>query len=134
MIFGNVCSLRNKLDELQANVNRNTSLLVFTKTWLDDAVSNNELATDSFNTPFRVDRDKLITGKEHGGGMCTCVNESWCNTVIIRDLELLTLSLCPFHLPREFPQLFYIVVYVHPRANVDKATELLVNTLHNHLT
>lgn len=39
------------------------------------------------------------------------------------DLELLTISLRPFYLPRE--PLFFTVVYIHPRANVSAAALLI---------
>lgn len=84
-------------------------MLVFTENWLDNAVSNNELAIDGFTTPFHVDQDKLTTGKEHGGAVCIYLNNSWCNKVIMwdkicePDIELLALSLHPFYLLLEFP-------------------------------
>lgn len=37
-----------------------------------------------------------------------------------------SVSLRPFYLPREFPQLFVSLVYIHPKANVDSATLTLV--------
>ncbi|KAK7461597.1 hypothetical protein BaRGS_00038641, partial [Batillaria attramentaria] len=70
---------------------------------------------------------KNATGKQHGGGVCLYVNPRWCNTVTVRDtlctpdIELLTVSLRPFYIPREFPQLFFTLVYVHPRANAARA-------------
>ena len=33
------------------------------------------------------------------------------------NIELLSVSLRPFYLPREFPQIFITVVYIHPKAN-----------------
>ena len=39
------------------------------------------------------------------------------------DIELLTVSLRPLYLPRECPQLFVTVVYIQPRANVDRAAQ-----------
>ena len=82
-----------------------------------------------FGCPTRLDRDKQTTGKAKGGGVCLYVNERWCKTVIVReqlctpDIELLSVSLRPLYLPREFPQLFVTVVYIHPRANVDRAAQ-----------
>ena len=61
--------------------------------------------------------------------MCLYVNERWCKNVIVReqlctpDIELLSVSLRPLYLPREFPQLFVTVVYIHPKANVDRAAQ-----------
>ena len=40
-------------------------------------------------------------------------------------LQLLSVSLRPLNLPREFPQLFVTVVYRHPRANVDRAAQYI---------
>ena len=141
VIFSNVRSLRPKTDELQANVNymhefKKAGLLAFTETWLDNTVANNELHIEGFGVPIRLDRDKIITGKGQGGGVCFYVNEKWCKTVKTRaslctpDVELLSISLRPFYLPREFPQLFFTVVYIHPRANTERARELIMNHTH----
>lgn len=35
-------------------------------------------------------------------------------------------------LPREFPQLFFSVVYIHPRANVDIAVEVISQAIHRY--
>ena len=56
----------------------------------------------------------------------------WCKTVIVgetlctKDVELLSLSLQPFYLPREFPQLFFTLVYIHPKANINTATQAML--------
>lgn len=51
------------------------------------------------------------------------VNNRWCKTVVVslctKDLELLSLSMWPFYLPREFPQIFVTVIYVHPKVNIN---------------
>ena len=78
ILLSNVCSLRSKMDELQAKVNymheyRQACLLAFTETWLDD-VQDNDLFIDGFGTPIRLDRNKHDTGKEHRGGVCFYVN------------------------------------------------------------
>lgn len=65
-----------------------------------------------------------------GGGVCLYVNKRWCKSVIVRekfctaDVELLSVSLQPHYLPREFPQLFVTLVYIHPRVNESNAYEL----------
>lgn len=41
------------------------------------------------------------------------------------DIELLCISLRPFYLPREFPQLFFSLVYIHPRADVTAGCQLI---------
>lgn len=140
VILANVRSLRNKTDELQANVNhlheyRNASILAFTETWLKPSDDNKVLHLDGFGTPIRLNRDCDVTGKQHGGGVCFYINPRWCSTVHVReklctpDIELLALSLRPFYLPREFPQLFFVLVYIHPKANPTLATDHIKSSL-----
>lgn len=89
--------------------------------------SNKELLMDLV-AHFEL-TDSGITGKTHGGGVCLYVNERWCKTVAVRehlctkDIEMLTVSLRPHDLPREFPQIFVAAVYIHPKANVKSDTE-----------
>lgn len=65
--------------------------------------------------------------------MCCYVNDRYCNTAKVRekicttDLELLTIS--PFYLPREFQQLFYTLVYIHPRADASAAAQLMADVM-----
>ena len=76
-----------------------------------------------FGCPTRVDRDKQ---KGERCGVCLYVNKRWCKTAIVREhseIELLSVSLRPLYLPREIPQLFVNVVYIHPRTNVDCAAQ-----------
>ena len=67
--------------------------------------------------------------KEETRGVCLYVNKRWCKTVIVReqlctlDIELLSVSLRPLYLLREFPQLLGTVLYISPRANVDRAAQ-----------
>ncbi len=46
-----------------------------------------------------------------------------------KDIELLAVSLHPFYIPREFPQIFATVVYIHPKANENTALELIYSTV-----
>ena len=114
---------------------RTASILAFTETWLNENDSNDSLHIDGFGSPIRRDRDPELTGKHHGGGVCIYVNPLWCSSVVVReelcnsDIELLAISLRPFHLPREFPQIFIILVYIHPKAKASVATEHVKNTL-----
>ncbi|XP_040915374.1 NACHT, LRR and PYD domains-containing protein 3-like [Toxotes jaculatrix] len=116
----------SSVDELQAIVNymhgyRTASVLAFTETWLSNNDSDDTLHIDGFAPRIRLNRDTERTGKQHGGGVCFYMNTCWCSTVVVReelcnaDIELLAVSLHPFYLPREFPQLFFILVYIHPR-------------------
>lgn len=45
------------------------------------------------------------------------------------DIELLSVSLRPFYFPREFPQIFVTVVYIHPKANEAKVKETVERTI-----
>ncbi|CAI5695867.1 unnamed protein product [Oreochromis niloticus] len=106
IILANVRSLRSKLDELQACVNhlheyRTASVLAFMESWLNNSDYDSALHIDGFSPPLRLDRDRKRTGKQHGGGVCLYVNNSWCSTVTVReklwttDIKLLAVSLRP---------------------------------------
>ncbi len=126
IILANMQSLRNKSDEVQAHVRyqhefKEACILALTETWLGEADSDAGIALDGFGAPFRMDRVAATTGKSRGGGVCLYINERWCKITLVReklctkDIELL--SLRPFYLPREFPQIFVTVVYKHPKVN-----------------
>ena len=46
------------------------------------------------------------------------------------DTGLLSISLRSFYLPREFPQLFFTLVYIHPRADASRAIEQNTGNIH----
>lgn len=133
----NAQSLRAETDELSANTRylheyRDACVLAITETWLDNNIESSVVEPSGFSA-FRTDRDPIITEKVRGGGVCLLIRDEWCRAVVIReqlctpDIELLFVSLRPFYLPREFPQLFFTVVYIHPKANFNKATEIIFN-------
>ncbi|KAK0144778.1 hypothetical protein N1851_016764 [Merluccius polli] len=75
IILGNAQSLRNKVDELQANVKhiseyRDACVIALTETWLKDYDPTQDFDIDGFGQPYRLDRDAQITGKSLGGGVC----------------------------------------------------------------
>lgn len=118
VIMANVKSLRSKVDELQSNVKyleeyRDACILALTETWLKEQDPQSELEIDGFGVPFHLDRDPAVTGTSLSGVVCH--HKNWCKTVIVRetlctrDIELLSVSLRPFYLPREFTQLFITV-------------------------
>ena len=130
MIVSNVRSINPKspnhnLDELLANCRftrefRDASLLCFSETWfIDKKVTNESVATDGFGEPYRTDRDSRQTGKERGGGVSLYVSEKFCDRANVTvkqrmctpELELISLSLRPRYLPREFGRIFVTVVY-----------------------
>ena len=142
IILSNAQSLRNKTEELQEEVHsshdfKDACILAFSETFFSERDSPNDTAIDGFGSPFRQDRDAAITGKSTGGGVCLYINERWCNakSVTVRerlctpDVELLSVSLRPGYLPREFPQIFITVVYIHPKANEANACEHILRVV-----
>ena len=130
MIVSNVRSINPKspnhnFDELLANCRftrefRDASLLCFSETWfIDKKVTNESVATDGFGEPNRMDRDSKQTGKERGGGVCLYVSEKFCDRANVTvkqrmctpELELISVSLRPTYLPREFGRIFVTVFY-----------------------
>jgi hypothetical protein len=93
--------------------------MAFTETWLTDRDKDGDLSIDGFGDPIRLDRETEVTGKTQGGGVCFYVNKQYCSAVTVRerictsDIELLSVSLHPFYLPREFPQIFLTAVYIY---------------------
>ena len=126
-ICGNVRSLRNKIDELSALTKwnwayRESSLICFTETWLQEGKDpDSAFAIDGF-TLIRSDRTEA-SGKTSGGGVCTYINDNWCKNISVFDrhcdmnIEYMALSLRPNYLPREFPKIFVVTVYIPPDAD-----------------
>lgn len=131
IVLGNAQSLRNKVDELETCARylhqyRDSNLLCFTETWFSGIDSDPSLTGFSI---VRLDRSRKDTGKKRGGGVCICINDRWCTNVTVKDehccqdIELLSVALRPFYLPREFQRVFVTVVYIHPKADVKVAAE-----------
>ena len=134
IILSNVRSLRNKMDLLHARCRmerafRDICIIALTETWLDDSVSDDEVSLDNF-TIIRSDRTRN-SGKTRGGGLCLYINDRWCSNIKTHrrvcspDLEMLTVSLRPYYLPREFPTVVVSCVYIEPSANGNIAAELV---------
>lgn len=75
--LANVRYLRNKLDELQANIScqwayKETTLICLMETWLDNTIADSELSLDGFGSPLRLDRDTVSGLKGHRVG-CVCI-------------------------------------------------------------
>lgn len=142
IVMGNVQSLNNKIDELSANVKylqefRNASLMSFIETWLSEIHQDTHVSINGFKL-LRGDRTVELR-KKSGGGVCVYINERWChpnNAVIKRyscseNLEILTVSLRPYYLPREFSHVVMSTVYV-PHKNVAKEAALeLTEVIHD---
>lgn len=111
------------------NEYRDSSLLAFTETWLNESIPDNIVEIPFFDL-VRGDRTDE-SGKKRGGGICLYINKKWCQNWAVKDvvctpdIEYITVGLRPFYLPREFPQIFVTVVYIHPRADINVASECL---------
>ena len=135
VIFGNVQSVRNKIDELAANCKflseyRESALIGLSETWLQENDPDSTYDIDGFKF-IRSDRRDLT--KQRGGGVGLYVNERWCSQVTVKetycsdDIEYLVVSCRPFYLPREFNNVYIIVVYITTSADVKMAGEKLQN-------
>ena len=65
----------HQLDSLHANVKflaeyRNSCILCFTETWWGEETPVENTRLEGFGFPYRLDRDRNITGKKNGGGVC----------------------------------------------------------------
>ena len=133
VILSNARSLSAKLDELEANVwykqeYREVCLLAFTHTWLDHCIHDHELTT---TVPVDLQTDR------ENSRMVVCVSMSTESGVIlllsVKHLACLTLSCCQSHFPpfcfsREFPQLFIMLVDIHPGTNASRAADHISNS------
>ncbi|KAK0146756.1 hypothetical protein N1851_013962 [Merluccius polli] len=105
ILFANVQSLENKMDELHARISmqkdiQDCTLLCFCETWLGERTPDEAVTPDGY-TVFRGDR----SARESGGGMAILVKQSWCTDRRIiskscsENVEYLTVRLRQFYLP-----------------------------------
>ena len=133
----NVRSLGNKTDELAALIKtqkeyRECSVLCFTETWLHSYIPDHSVVVPSFSTVW-ADRDVISSGEKMGRGIALYVNERWCNPGHVHvkerlcstDIELLTVGMQPYYLPREFTSTIIISVYVPPSADAAVACDII---------
>ena len=146
IVTGNARSLNNKIDELSACTKylheyRDASILCFSESWFKDCMPDSSVQLDGFHI-VRGDRDNVISQKTKGGGVCIYVNKRYChpkNIHIIqrkceRDIEVLSISLRPFYLPREFSKVIVNVVYVPDAVPSESATAQLTDLLNEQMT
>ena len=131
-------SLDNKADEIRARIafQRDISdcnILYFTETWLSRDMLSESVQPSGFSM-HGTNRDKLLSGKRKGGGVCFMSNDSWCNhnniqklkSICSSNLELRTIKCWPFYLPREFSSVIVTAVYIPPPAD----TNMTIKKLH----
>ncbi|KAK1894846.1 Chloroplastic group IIB intron splicing facilitator CRS2 chloroplastic [Dissostichus eleginoides] len=89
--YRDACLLQGRVSATGTRVCYRDACLLLTETWLKASDSNEDLHITGFGYPDRMDRSPVITNKSRGGGVCFYINK------------------------REFPQLFFTIVYIHPR-------------------
>jgi ribosome assembly protein 1 len=117
--FGNVRSLLPKIDELKLNARylhqyREACCIALTETWLDENIPNEAVDLANF-THIRADRT-CESEKTKAGGLMIYINSSWCTNIKVNtrmctpDVELISVSLRPVYLPREFTNIFITLI------------------------
>ncbi|KAK7879927.1 hypothetical protein WMY93_033408 [Mugilogobius chulae] len=136
IIMGNVNSLPNKCEELEALVRSDeaylVSLYLLTESWLTDGIPDSAVSIPGY-TLVRADRAVELCGKTKGGGLAVLVSNKWChpghitvkNKTCTRDVELLVVGIRPYYLPQEFSNVVAIVVYIPPRADPTSACDII---------
>ncbi|XP_058013047.1 uncharacterized protein LOC131185023 [Ahaetulla prasina] len=120
----NIRSLANKMDEIRLlnkyySDFRNSAVLCFSETWLNESIENSSLNIPGFQIE-RSDRIPETSGKKKGGGLCLYINTTWCQDFNIiykfcdNNLETLIINCKPYYSPREFSSFLLIAVYVPP--------------------
>lgn len=131
--LANVRSLPNKIEELLLLNATNkdfarSAALCFSETWLSDRIPDNGLILPGFFL-HRADRQKELSGKKKGGGICFYLNEGWCTDVTVLskhcspNVESLFLNCKPFYSPREITSFILVGVYISPQADVSDALQ-----------
>ncbi|XP_058038014.1 uncharacterized protein LOC131197679 [Ahaetulla prasina] len=113
---------------------RNSAVLCFSETWLNESIENSSLNIPGFQIE-RSDRIPETSGKKKGGGLCLYINSSWCQDFNIiykfcdNNLETLIINCKPYYSPREFSSFLLIAVYVPPQACVNEALRTLADQI-----
>ena len=142
MLLCNVRSLKNKVEELRVNTRylheyRESCLLVFTETWLQDDVPVSLVSLDCFSL-VRSNRNNN-SGKSKSGGICVYINNLWCSQFTTResvcnpDIELVCLNLRPFYLPREFGNILLCTAYIPRGGSAAKPANIIAECVYRQL-
>lgn len=106
------------------------------ETWLTSCIPTANVDLPGFSVVC-LDRDNKLSGKKKGGGQVLYINKRWFNpshvtvkeTVCSKDVELLTVNLRLYYMPREFSYTIVVCVYVPPRALPDTACDVIHSTI-----
>ncbi|KAK0140802.1 hypothetical protein N1851_022205 [Merluccius polli] len=122
IILSNVRSLNNKID-LRTHAS-----------WLQSNAPDSLFEISGF-TLIRLNRN-ANSGKCKGGGICVYINDLWCHQFTVKEalcdsnVEMLSLTLRPFYLPREFGCVLLFVVYVPPSGKAALAAATIADHVH----
>ncbi|TWW55959.1 hypothetical protein D4764_09G0010090 [Takifugu flavidus] len=108
VITGNVRSLANKMDELEALTRtqreyREASIMCFTETWLHGLIPDSNVMIAAFSTVNKRWNPEHIHVKER---------------VCSPDVELIAIGLRPYYLPREFTNVIAITGIININTNI----------------
>ena len=105
IFLSNVQRLSNKTEELRARSEiqrdyRDCHAFIYSETWLDASRPDSLVEPPGFSI-YREDRNREVTGKTQGGGVCILVNNQWCSDTKVLssscspDLESITVKCRP---------------------------------------
>lgn len=138
--MGNVNALSNKMDELTVLIKtqkcyRESSLLIFTGTWLTSHVPGGNVDLPSFTT-VKVDQNSDASGKSKGSGVIVYANWQWCHSGHLTDMrricqcimKCLAVSIASYYRSCEFSYIIAFCVYIPSRADAQVACDSIHNT------
>ena len=122
VMTGNVRSLNNKIDELHSlskfySDYRQASIISLTETCLTENTHSTYYGLDGFSL-YRGDRD-INVDKTCGGGVWPI---------------LITISLRPYYLPREFTNVYTTTIHTPPNANVENVNNIINKHMNDMMT
>jgi hypothetical protein len=65
---------------------REPQMYCFTESWLSQDILSESVQPIGFSV-HRADRNKYLSGKKKGGGVCFMINYSWCDSDNIQELK-----------------------------------------------
>ena len=82
-----------------------------------------------------IRNDRTGQSGKSKGGLAMNVNARWCENICVKesrclpDIELMTISLRPYYLPREFNIIFITIMYIPPDAKKENAIQVLLDVI-----
>ena len=135
-VMGNVRSLVNEMDKLGGAAEDTSGIsgmqccVFHCETCRQEHIPDSSSAVPGFQT----DGDSRQSSKKKGGGTAVLVNNRWCDPAHVTvkelfcspDIELLVVSLRPYHLQREFTCAIFVAVDFPPSAVADAACDITI--------